>query len=316
MKGTTRIKILSIIFIVLAIVAYFALQEKFSTDTIVKDKNSIAIDDTASINKIVIEKKDVTVLTRTEKNTWLVNNKYEARQYAVNMLMLGLNQLQIKRQVSEESKKNVFKILTTEGAKVTIFFGGDKKTMTFSTNENDINTTYFLDENSNVPYIAYVPGVPGDINNIFRFKENDWRSRKLFASSPMGIKSVRVSYPKEEDSSFEIFYDAGDFHIRGLDKVDTIKLYQYLDYFSNSPVSSYIPGSADSIRQILKRMPLYAIIELTDINPDKSATIEIYKNPEPQKDYSALVSKSNEAVTLNRQLFDGILVKKSYFKGR
>jgi hypothetical protein len=312
MRSLTRIKILSVVFVMLLIAAYFSLQQKLTTNTIKNNDQSVSIEDTASIEKITIEKGgEVRVLTKSPNSTWLVNNKYKVRTNVINLLLLGLNQLEIKRPVSEEMKNKTLDLLKRSGTKVTVEYGGQKKSLVFASNENDINTSLLITENSSTPNIAYVPGVPGDINNIFKLTEQEWRSRELFSSKPGEIQTLKVTYPKASDN-FEIYFQGGNLILKDVAPLDSNKLFEYLELYRYVPVSSYLPNH-DSIDSKFKTSSYFATIDLVDINSGKSNSIQIYKNGGNGKDYLGKVASSKEAVLVNKEVFDRLLVNKAYF---
>ena len=316
MKQLTRIKILSLVFILLGIASFFALKEKYSTDTIVKEEGGIAVD-TSLVNKITIVKEGITqTLTKSPRGEWVVNNKFKVRVNVINLLLVGLNKLEIKRPVSDESRKKVYDQITKSGATLTIDLGETKRVLKFASNPNDYNSTYILSENSDVPYIAYVPGVPGDINNVFKLSETDLRSRELFTSSPQTIQNISISYPSDPAGNMEVEFKSGDFSLKNVDNLDTAKFYQFLQFFSYIPVSGYLNAQADSIQAKFAKNPVYAVIQLTDIDEAKSNSLTIFKDPADNRNYLGKIGKTGEPVLLNKELYDRVLVKKSFFVRR
>lgn len=310
MKGITRIKILSVVFVLLAIVAYFSLQEKFTTDTIEKEDGDFAIADTASIEKISIEKDGQTqVLTKDDRGVWKINNKFEVRSNVKDLLLTGLHLLEVKRPVSEDLKVKANEELTKNGTKVTVYYADQVKTMRFARNESDVNTTYLMGEHTSVPLIGYVPGVPGDINNIFKLKEHEWRNRNLFVSNPGSIQQIKVKYDSDPKGDFEIRFQGGNFVLEGVSQLDTSKLEQYISMYQYVPVSGYILPGDSSFNKTKK----YATIDLVDINASKSNSIHIYNLSADKKNYFAELGKTGEAVTVNKEIFDMLLIKKAYF---
>src|SRR4051812_6544685 len=112
MKEFRRIKILSAVFVALAIVAFFALKKKSATNTIDNESTFVAIKDTSSINKITFERNGyLQTLSKPFKGEWQINNKYEARTRWTQTLLVGLSKLEIKRPVAEGNKARVLNML-------------------------------------------------------------------------------------------------------------------------------------------------------------------------------------------------------------
>jgi len=312
-KATNRIKILSVVFVLLAIGAWFSVQKKFSTNTIDQSEGNVAIQDTASISKIKVEQNGKLLVLTKSADGWVVNGKYKTVYRPMTMMLVGLNQLQIKRPVSDESKARVLKDLQEKGAKVTVENAEGVTTLTFLTNENDINTTYLLTQKSQEPVIAYVPGISGNINNLFKLSENDWRNRRLFYSNPRTLKSIKVSYPQNPAEGFEINYSEGKLELAGVSSLDSSKFFPYIAAFQNIPVSFYLSDKKDSANALIQKSQLLGKIEVNDLDSVKTNSVEVFKDSGNKKDYFGRVGKTGEPVVLNKEIFDYLLAKKSQF---
>jgi hypothetical protein len=314
MKEFRRIKILSAVFVVLTIVAFFALKKKSINYTDNKEASSIAIKDTSSIYKITFEKNGyLQTLNKPFKGEWQINNKYEARTRWIQTLLVGLSKLEIKRPVAEENKARVLNLLKEKGVKVKVYNGDIVKNFTLESNDNDPNSTYLLEEGGGVPYIVYVPGITGDITALFKFNESDWRSRKLIGGSIRGLKSIKVDYPGNTKNDFEIAFQGGGIQLSKISKLDTFKLLNYLDQYQYVPLLYFI-ANKDSVQKTIEKSKPYASITLDDIRTEKCNTIYIYKNPGDKKQYLGIIAKGNEPVMLKAEIFDKLLVNKSYFE--
>jgi hypothetical protein len=229
--------------------------------------------------------------------------------------MVGLNQLEIKRPVSEESKEKVMQLLKEKGARVVVENAEGKKELIFASNENDVNSTYLLVPGTATPYIAFVPGIPGDINNLFHFSENDWRSRILFASQPNHIQSLQISYPQDPASNVDISYARGNFEVKGVSPLDTAKLYEYLPLYQNIPISRFL-DSTDSLSASLINKAPFAQIKLIELDSSKNNAVEIYKSPDNQTEFYGRIAKTGEEVALKKDVFSQLLMKKNDFVKR
>lgn len=313
MKATNRIKVLSVVFVLLALGAWFSLQKKFSTNTINKSEGKVAIQDTASITKIKVEHNGKLLVLTKSSDGWVVNGKYKTVYRPMAMMMMGLNQLQVKRPVSQESKSRVLQDLHGKGTKVTVENAEGETSLTFMTNENDINTTYLLTPQSEEPVIAYVPGIQGNINNLFKLTENDWRNRRLFYSNPRTLKSIKVSYPHNPADGFEITYSDGKLELPGVTSLDSSKFFPYIAAFQNIPVSFYLSDKKDSANALIHKSQLLGKVEVSDLDSAKSNSIEVFKDSGNKKDYLGRIGKTGEPVVLNKEIFDYLLAKKSQF---
>lgn len=313
MKATNRIKILSVVFVLLAIGAWFSLQKKFTTNTIDKSEGGVGIQDTSSISTIKVEQQGKLLVLNRTSDGWVVNGKYKTLFKPMARLVVGLNQLQVLRPVSNESKARVLKDLKEKGAKVTVENAEGVTQLRFLTNENDVNTTYLLTENSQEPTIAYIPGIPGNINNLFKWTENDWRNRRLFYSNPRSLKSIKVSYPQKPTDGFEINYSNGKLELEGVTSLDSSKFFPYVAAFQNIPISFYLSDKKDSANTLIQKSQLLGKIEVSDLDSAKTNSVEVFKDSGNKKDYLGRLGKTGEPVVLNKEIFDYLLAKKSQF---
>jgi hypothetical protein len=127
------------------------------------------------------------------------------------------------------------------------------------------------------------------------------------------MKSIKVEYPGMEKNSFEIGFQGGGIQLSKISKLDTFKLLNYLDQYQYVPVLSYLTNR-DSVQRAVEKSRPFASISLDDISPEKCNTISIYKNPVDKKQYLGIISKDKEPVLLKAEVFDKLLVNKSYFE--
>src|SRR5210317_1904152 len=101
--------IILILVIILAAVAVWIVTTN-TNSTIKRELRDFAIADTASIDKIFMVKKttEQVTLTRTASG-WMVNDKYHARNDAIQMILKTLKRVQVRNPVTESSMDNVVK---------------------------------------------------------------------------------------------------------------------------------------------------------------------------------------------------------------
>jgi hypothetical protein len=307
-----RIKILSVIFVALAIGAFFALRKSVNTGTIDKEV-SVSIKDTAAVYKITFEYQGKEQTLQRSNNIWKINGKYEARQRWVQTILAGFNRLEVKRPVADEFKNEVFNNMQQRGVKLNVFYGDDVTKYIMMPNDNDSNSTYLLINDDKLPYIAFVPGIIGDISEPFRLSEQEWRTRKIFSASLMGLKEIRLEYPSDPSFNVLITFGDGGFKIKDVSNIDTAKFTHFLEDLQYAPLLSYITNK-DSVMRIISKGKPIAVIIVSDISEERSSIIEIYNNPVDKRTYLALLGKEREPVLLRSDVFDRVMVKRDYFK--
>jgi hypothetical protein len=180
-------------------------------------------------------------------------------------------------------------------------------------NDNDSNSTYLIVNDDKLPYIAYVPGIIGDISEPFRLSEQEWRTRKIFPASQMGLKEIRVEYPSDPSSDVQISFSQQGFKIKDVAAIDTAKFAAFLEDLQYAPVLTYLSNKDSVLKLIAVRKPL-AIISVSDISEERSSVVEVYKNLADRKTYLGLIGKDKEPALLRSDLFDRVMLKKDYFK--
>jgi hypothetical protein len=307
-----RIKILSVVFMLSAIGAFFALRKSATTGTVDKEI-SVNIKDTSAVYKISFEYQGKEQTLQRTNGIWKINGKYEARQRWAQTILAGFNRLEVKRPVADEFKNEVFNSMKEHGVKLNVYYGDAVTKYMMMPNDNDSNSTYLLMNDGKIPYIAYVPGIVGDISEPFRLSEQEWRTRKIFSASQMGLKEIRVEYPSDPSSNVQITFGQGGFKIKDVAAIDTAKFANFLQDLQYSSLLSYI-NNKDSVGEaVLKNKPL-AIITVADISEERSNTVEVYKNSADKKTYLGLLGKEKEPVLLRSDIFEKVMMKRDFFK--
>ncbi|WMJ74540.1 DUF4340 domain-containing protein [Cytophagaceae bacterium ABcell3] len=308
---TTRIKILLSLVVVLSIAAWFTVKEKRTGSTFNEDL-AVSIADTSSVYEIGYQSDEINgVLRRDRNNVWIINEKYPTRIQLSDLLLFGIAKLEIRRPVSEENKQKVYEKLKSEGIRVNVKEKDGEHVFHVLSNDNDPNSSYFLKEGSDTPYITYVPGFTGNLTNLLTLSENDWRSRTVFASDNRSLQKIKVHYPESEEDDFEIKYQEGSFGIAGINPIDTMKLVNYLQSFVMVNVSGFV-DNPDSLREELANLQPKAILEVEDMLKERSNELLIYK-PKDEKYWFGLVKAINEPVILRNELVERLLPVKEDF---
>ena len=314
MKQSTRIKLLSIIFLITGIGAVLILWKGTGFGN--SDANGINVSvDSSSLNKITLRYNDQTTVLTKVPLKWMVNGKYKASSNLIQLIIVGLSKAEVKRPVAEENKKRVIEFLKQKGIQVKVEGTDWNKKFLIYTNENDVNSSYFLEEGNPEPYIIYVPGFSGDMTNIFKKSEADWRSRILFTSTPTSLQKIAVSYPAYKTSNVEIIWNADrTFKVAGINKVDTAKVYTYLSQFEEVNVDNYVYKDKEAIMTEIRKNAPVAILEMTDLDASNNHKLSIYNESKDPKGIYAIVEPQNELVVMNPKTLFRILVRKEFFE--
>ncbi len=196
-----------VVLVVLLAVAGWLLSSQPTDSTLERTQDySFTIEDTAAIDKIIIKDKTPAEITLTrEKNRWMVDGEFKARDEAVNTLLETLHRMQMRNFLAENIKPTVIKRMTVFGKEVQIFKNGLLfKTIYVGTETHDEMATYMMIKGSDAPYAVYIPGFNGYLSSRFFTQSHLWRSRDVALMKAGEIKEVEMVYPDSSASSFKI----------------------------------------------------------------------------------------------------------------
>lgn len=309
-----RIKILLFVFLLTGAAAAFTLWSNTRSNTFTGQVSEVGIKDSTWIEEVNIKKPTGEMLSLTQKdNNWEVNGKYEAREQLITLFFFGISRMEVKRPVSETSKNKVLKDLKEKGIKITLKGDNKEKTFYALTNENDVNSNYYVNEGSNDAFIVEVPGVKGNITNLANLGEEDWRSRDVFASNFRTIQEISVEYPAEKKQNFQIVFEDRNLRVKGLENQDSMKVMQYVQLIETFSADKFVTKSKDSILQVLKKEVPGVVIRVKDINDKRSENLSIYVPKSFKGKVFGVLGSKNELVTLNPKIVQYLLVNQNFF---
>ncbi|MBI2269617.1 MAG: hypothetical protein HYU69_04580 [Bacteroidetes bacterium] len=336
-----RNKVAIVLVVLLGSISFwFIVNNKKST--LRKGLRDFALEDTAGVTKLFLADKNNRAITleKQRPGLWRLNDKFYARNDAVNMLLETMKQIEVKSPVSKNAQENVIKSLAAGGIKIEAY-KGDKliKIYYVGSETQDMLGTYMLladpetMENSTVPYITYIPGFDGYLTTRYFTNETDWRDRSVFRYTPPEIKSVRVEFPSKPDDGFEINNLPGvKFEVRSLldniplTAIDTMTVKQYISYFQNIQYELIEKLEKSLIDSVSVSTPIN-IITVTDVKGNKNVVKLFYKSAAPgavdhitgkpavyDKDrIFALINNGADFVTVQYFVFGKLLQPITYF---
>jgi hypothetical protein len=310
---TTRIKVLIGLFVLTGSYAlYIIFQPMFKESSFAHTFQSI---DTTNIQRIDYTYKgtDHQLVVKT-KTKWVIDDTYEIRTYLIDLVKQGFSRLTSKMPVPKNNQKYVMDYLKKNGVKIKITTEQGVQEIYIITNENDLNSSWYLQEGASEPYVVYVPGVDGDVSNLFKLGAVEWRSKTLFKSSPGSLQKLIVNYPNSKTDGFEIEFINNNYVLKEVDKLDSSRFFNYLSQYEQVSVSKYLVGNQkDSVENLLKTVQPEAYIYVTDKDIRYSEGIGIYKMRVGDKVMYGRKMGTKELVELNPQYFLPLLVKKALF---
>lgn len=199
-----------LVLIVLLGVAGWLITNRNQSGTIERTTDyQFTIEDTAAVDKIIIEDKSPGKVTLTRSDDgWMVDGEYPARKDAIEVLLTTLNRMQMRNFIPERMQPTVIKRMAVFGKEVQVYQNG-KLTRHFyvGTESQDEMATYMMIKGSDQPFAVYIPGFNGFLSTRFFSSPYLWRSRDVTRINPRNIKEVRMVYPDSSAASFllEVF---------------------------------------------------------------------------------------------------------------
>ena len=329
-------RITILVFLLLAISAAVLIMTN-NKSTIKEALKDFAIKDTASITKIFMTDKSPSqvTLTREAAGQWTVNGKFAARPDAINTLLETICRIDVRAPVAKSAYNNVIKTLSTSGMKVEIY-SKEKliKTYYVGGSTQDNLGTFMMIENSNTPFVTYLPGFNGYLTTRYFTEENLWRDRTIFNYYPDEIANIYVEYPTK-DKKYSYMIDAKTYTATSGDSkekpiVDTTKVSTIVGLFKHVNFEGFGDGVQLKVKDSILATNPIAIITVIDKKGSKDMIKAFLKmlnkkdslivgdDGKPRK-YDidrmfAVVNDGKDFVVIQHYVFDAIMVTFDYFK--
>jgi hypothetical protein len=205
-----------IILFVLIFVAYLLYTANGINNFVDKEKKVLkdfAIEDTASIDKVFLSQpngKRVTI-SRRGFDKWMVNDKFEARPDAINLILKTVHDIKIAAPVNNKVFDAVVKRLASGATKVEYYMDGeDEPTKTWYVGDpipNRTGTNMLLEidgQKSSKPYVTHLLSERGFLGPRYIMDPQLWRDRLFLRIKPTEIASLEVKHDHDSLDGFKI----------------------------------------------------------------------------------------------------------------
>jgi len=272
--------------LVLGLIAII-LVSRNSTNTIKRELRDFAVEDTASVDRIFMVRKDNQQVLLTRVNgEWLVNEKYKARADAIDILLKTLNRIRVKSPVSASMLDNAVKMLATRNTKVEIYDNKKLlKTIYVGGPTQDQMGTFMMLEGSSAPFVIHIPGFVGYLSSRFFIEEHAWRSTELFSYNFNDIKEVVVINPEYPGESFKLHNSGSNqFSLTSPDgtkvpgTLDTIAVKFFISKLEKVNFEFFADSTPPRIKDSLLSAIPYRVLTLED-RKGKSTKLVAWKRP-------------------------------------
>ncbi len=255
-------------------------------DTLKGKDNEFKVMDTANVDKIFLANKgnQSVVLTR-EGRKWMVNGEFEARGDMISNLLYSVRNVVVKQLVPKTAMDQTMKLLAVAATKVEIYVKG-KLTKVYYVGgpTQDHFGTFMVMQDSETPYICYVPGHRGYISNFYTPLVDEWRSRQVFNYQLNEIASVKTEFYGAPQYSWEIInLDNKNFKLRSVatknfvEPFDTGAVKNVLKEFKALGFEAFVTISSTRLDSVKAKYALYKI-SVTN-REGKVRTLDLFQIP-------------------------------------
>lgn len=332
----TNIIILTIVIVLTAVAAFFALSQSNYIGG-KKELRDFAIEDTASVDKIfLVNKQNQQVLLEKIDGVWMLNKEHKARKDFVNLLLKTIHRVYVKAPVANAAMENIIKSLASKSTKVEIYQHGKlAKTYYVGGPTQDQHGTYMLLENSSRPFVMSIPGFRGYLSTRYTTNPYDWRTQEIFNYDYQEIAEVTIKNYENSVQSFKAINNRNNtFELidlksnKNISEFDTIAVKKFIARFTNVNFDKFLEGTDEAyVRDSLQNAIPAFEVTVKNINNEENK-IFCYRRPNYRKlqaddgsfypydvDFLyGLINDKTELVMIQYYVFDPILVELDDFR--
>jgi hypothetical protein len=257
--------------IILASIAVWLYFNK-SNGTIDKSIRNFTVSDVTTVNKIILKRGNAVIsLERQAVGIWLLNKNYTANINHLKSLLYTIKNIDIKEPVAKSIEDNILKSLKINGVKCEIYQDNILAKAYYVGNQTmDGSGTYVVLINSktkqavNKAFVAYIPGVEGNVADNYFMDEKYWRGNTVFSYKLGEIRSVKLEVPLYSQAGYEIIAKGfGNYEVKmlsskqSLSNLDTSSVKQYLSYFEQLNFENFESDlNVEQKESLIKSTPL------------------------------------------------------------
>lgn len=321
-----------------------------SSNTFRTSSSDFAIADTSTVTKIFMSDKNNNSikLVRMPNGKWMLNDQYPALKFNVELMLKTMTDIQVKAPVALAAHNTIVKHLAVSGVKVEVYqmvyridflgirmFRHEKlaKVYYIGGATPDNQASYALMEDSEEPFIIYLPGLRGFVSPRFSTIEKYWRDLNVFRCPIENIRSVKIEVLDNPSYSYEVYVKNGRFqqfistdNNKPLENLDTLKVLNFLSGFRTLNFEAFLNDMDKHTKDSVLSSRPFIVITLTDTSSKIKSITTFHKlNTRGLKDFKgrvlpydperlyALVNDGKDFVLIQYFTFDKVLRPKPYF---
>ena len=302
---TKKAKLLLGLNILLLVAITIALQSPFSNSSTSSSSAQFAVADTSLVQQIQLGPKK---LVKEKPNAWVLNDTYLASNRKIKLLIDVLAKLDIKRPLSGQEAEKISNLIKAKGQTITIKDQQGQTIQSFRIYGEGEETYASLDGGE--PYNIYIPGTYLNLYEWLAAPVTEWRNKQILQTSWRTLKGLSVSYIGDTENSFEIGFNEKFYEVKGVQKLDTAALYNYIVQYQDFRITQFLTQETELKEQLKEKTP-FCTIAIQDLYEQRNDTLDIYP---VGKDPVGYLRRSNELVALNPKSLESVLVPRKAFQ--
>jgi len=242
----------------------------------IEDSKLFSVQDTASVDQIILQTKSDTVRLEKRDGVWILNSTHNAEHNIVKILLSILRDAEAVRNVPKSQASQIALGIRQDGIEVQIF-SNEQIIQHFYAAGNDNKTlSYMMPIDVENPMIVGIPGYDSFVAGIFEISANDWRDRTILSTNYRTLQKLEVDYVQFPEYDFTIEFKFNFLNIEGIQTLDTARMMSYVEQFNYFQVDRYLDGGQNEKYDSLLSTPRTVRISITDIDPENSKTVDFY----------------------------------------
>lgn len=177
-------------------------------------EENFKIKNVSSISRIEIDSKRFGLQKLHLKNAgWYLNDSIKIRNDAIENILRIVPYVKVMNLPPKAAWEQMSNAISTEGGKIRFLnrSGEEIKVWHIGGTTNDERGTYGMVAESSKPYVIHVPGFEGSLATRFFMENIEWRSRMIIDEHKNSFSHIKLSYPENVESGFEIIQGSGGY---------------------------------------------------------------------------------------------------------
>lgn len=303
-KRIKRIIIICTGIVSIGVLAFFAMRLLKPTEEKIFDAMSFAIEDTNSIDKIIITDAYSNNFELNKSNgMWVDKNGQCVNKEGVHNILEAAAKIQFKAYLNEKAEKKFLELMMTNHIKVDFYQNGNfSKRWYIGPNAQDHNGQIMVLEGpdkkkNNKPVIMSIRGIYGIIEPRFFADSRKWLCTEIFNVESEKISNVEITFTQEPYRNFSVQNFGSNFSVTSngvpLKTLDTLNVIRYLQKYKKINFESANYELSKSQCDSLLKAPPFCTLSMSEKGKSTKTLLKMHRiqvqNPQ-ENEFGELVN--------------------------